>query len=81
MSDTITEWDNLETAAYDWLHVRLGKPERSSLANGRFDFHAKLGGDELSSGHAKPPRRFRRTRAAATQVRFRLREAIKSLVR
>ena len=80
-SDTITEWDSLETTAYDYLHIRLGKPERSSHAYGWFDFHAKLGGDELSGGHAKPPLRFRRTRAAAIQARFRLREAVKSLVR
>jgi hypothetical protein len=80
MSDTITEWDNLETAAYDWLHIRLGKPERSSLGHGWFDFHAKLGGEELSGGHAKQPLRFRRARAAAVQARFRLREAVKSLV-
>ncbi len=81
MSDTITEWDCLETAAYDWLHVKLDHPERSSLAYGWYDFHAKLGGDELSNGHAKPPLKFRNLRRRYIQARFRLREAVKSLVR
>jgi FkbM family methyltransferase len=76
VSDTYSEWDTLETVAYDWLHVRLGRLERSSLGNGWFDFHAKLGGDELSGGQAKKPFRFRRTRLHYTNARFRLRTAI-----
>jgi hypothetical protein len=64
VSDTITDWNCLETAAYDWLHVRLGREARSSLAHGWYDFHAKLGGEELANGHARRPLPFRQTRHA-----------------
>jgi FkbM family methyltransferase len=79
VSDTITDWDCLETAAYDWLHVRLGRPARSSLAHGWYDFHAKLGGEELAAGHAKPPLRFRRARQAYWSARTRLSAMVKAL--
>jgi FkbM family methyltransferase len=86
VSDTISHWDTLETAAYDWLHVRLGREERSSLAFGWYDFHAKLGGDDLAGGYAKAPLRFRNARHNYWVIRTkfgrtRLGRAIKSLVR
>lgn len=62
ISDTITDWECLETVAYDWLHVELGKPERSSLQWGWYDFHAQLDGPELVRGAAKPPLPFRSLR-------------------
>lgn len=37
------EWRPLEAAAYDWLHVQMGHPERSTLGPGWYDFHAKKG--------------------------------------
>jgi FkbM family methyltransferase len=64
VSDTIEDWECLETVAYDWLHMDLGKPERSSLRDGWYDFHAKLGGPALVEGFAKPPIRFRALRRA-----------------
>jgi FkbM family methyltransferase len=79
MSDTITDWDTLETAAYDWLHIRLGRPERSSLGHGWYDVHAKLGGEELADGHAKKPLRFRMTRHAYWRTRAMLSAAVTSL--
>lgn len=79
VSDTITDWDSLETAAYDWLHVRLDRARRSSLAHGWYDFHARLGGEELASGHAKAPLRFRQTRHAYWWTRARLSALVKSL--
>jgi FkbM family methyltransferase len=81
VSDTITDWDALETAAYDWLHVQLDRPHRSSLAYGWYDFHAKLGGEELVRGHAKKPLRFRDIRRHYKQARFRVRSAVRSLIK
>lgn len=80
VSDTILEWDTLETAAYDWLHMRLGRPERSSLGDGWFDFHAKHGGEELSSGQALTPLRFRLMRRRARQLRSIAGRVARSLV-
>ena len=79
VSDMITDWDSLETAAYDWLHVRLGRPERSSLAHGWYDFHAKLGGAELPDGHAKNPLPFRMARHRYWRTRVMLSAAVTSL--
>jgi FkbM family methyltransferase len=79
VSDTIAEWDTLETAAYDYLHVQLGRPARSSLGYGWYDFHAKLGGPELGSGVAKTPLRFRKTRHAYWRTRAVLSAAVTSL--
>jgi FkbM family methyltransferase len=79
VSDTIADWDTLETAAYDWLHIRLGRPERSALGHGWYDFHARLGGDELGDGHAKKPLRFRMTRHAYWRTRARLSAAVTAL--
>lgn len=59
VSDTITDWDCLETVSYDWLHMRLGQNRRSSLKDGWYDFHAKLGGPELTTGVARQPLPFR----------------------
>lgn len=59
MSDTISDWECLETVAYDWLHMELKRPERSSLREGWYDFHAQHGGEELVRGVAKAPLRFR----------------------
>jgi FkbM family methyltransferase len=86
ISDTISDWDTLETVAYDWLHTRLGRPERSSLDFGWYDFHAKLGGDELAGGYAKPPMHFRSTRQRYWIIRTklgatRIGRALKSVVR
>jgi FkbM family methyltransferase len=64
ISDTITDWECLETVAYDWLHIALKHPERSSLEGGWYDFHAQLGGEELARGFAKPPLSFRSLRAS-----------------
>ncbi len=79
VSDTITDWEPLETVAYDWLHIRLGRPERSSLGHGWYDFHAKLGGEEVAAGHAKKPLRFRMTRHAYWRTRARLSAAVTAL--
>lgn len=38
--DTPGEWQSLEDAAYDWLHINRGFPWRSSLGYGWYDFHA-----------------------------------------
>jgi FkbM family methyltransferase len=86
VSDTITDWESLETVAYDYLHVRLGRERRSSLGNGWFDFHAKLGGEELQGGYAKKPLRFRTTKRHYYRLRTlfgqtRLGGVIKSLIR
>jgi FkbM family methyltransferase len=62
VSDTIEDWECLESVAYDWLHMELGKPERSSLRDGWYDFHAKLGGAALVQGVVKRPIRFRALR-------------------
>jgi FkbM family methyltransferase len=79
VSDSITDWDSLETAAYDWLHIQLGRPERTSLGHGWYDFHAKLGGEELANGHAKRPLRFRMTRHTYWRTRAKLSAAVTSL--
>jgi FkbM family methyltransferase len=76
VSDTIADWEPLETVAYDWSHMRLGKPWRSALRDGWYDFHARLDGPELTDGWAKPPLRFRlahRARHALSAVARRLR--------
>jgi FkbM family methyltransferase len=79
VSDTIAEWDALETVAYDWLHIRLGRPERTSLGYGWYDFHAKLGGEELGEGFARKPLRFRMTRHAYWRTRAALSAAVTSV--
>jgi FkbM family methyltransferase len=79
VSDTITDWDTLETAAYDWLHIRLGRPERTSLGYGWYDFHARLGGEELADGYAKKPLRLRMMRHAYWRTRAMLSAAVTSL--
>jgi FkbM family methyltransferase len=63
--DTEGEWEPLETIAYDWLHMRLGKNRRSSLEDGWFDFHAKFGGPDLLNGKAKSPLSVRSLRRLA----------------
>jgi FkbM family methyltransferase len=73
ISDAITDWECLETVAYDWLHMALGKAERSSLYDGWFDFHAALGGEELVRGVAKPPLPFGRLRRKAPRILRRIR--------
>lgn len=41
--DTPCEWRSFEAVAYDWLHLKLGHPKRSTLRKpGWFDFHARL---------------------------------------
>jgi FkbM family methyltransferase len=80
MSDQISEWDTLETVAYDWLHVRLGRPDRSSLADGWFDFHAKFGGQELAEGVARPPLRFRWLRRKGRELRSISGKIVRSIV-
>lgn len=72
------EWEPLETVAYDWLHMRLGRPARSSLGDGWYDFHATLAGPDLVNGVAKRPLNFRGVRrvrhiAARIAARFGLR--------
>jgi FkbM family methyltransferase len=36
------EWKGFEETAYDYLHQKLGYPERSTIGTGWWDFHAKL---------------------------------------
>jgi len=79
VSDTIADWDALETAAYDWLHTRLGRLERSSLGYGWYDFHAMLGGEELGEGYAKKPLPFPMTRHAYWRTRAMVSAAVTSL--
>jgi len=79
VSDTITDWDSLETVAYDWLHIRLGRSERSSLGYGWYDFHAKLGGEELPDACARKPLRFRMMRHNYWRTRAMLSAAVTSL--
>ena len=59
ISDTIVDWENLETVAYDWLHMELKRPERSSLADGWYDF---------SIGSARRPRARQRRRQDADDL-------------
>jgi hypothetical protein len=49
--------------------MQLGRPDRSSLDDGWYDFHAALGGPELEYGVARPPLRFRSIRRQLPHVR------------
>lgn len=37
------DWVSIEEATYEWLHKKLGYVERTSLGEGWYDIHAKLG--------------------------------------
>ena len=40
--DILGSWErNIEKVAYQWLHHKMGFPERHSMGQGWFDFHAK----------------------------------------
>jgi FkbM family methyltransferase len=40
--DTVGEWEELETVAYNWLHFRFGQRRRGTLnMTGWYDFHAR----------------------------------------
>jgi FkbM family methyltransferase len=57
--DTPGEWAPLEVVAYDWLHGQLGYPQRSSLRDGWYDFHASLAPPSSTALQARPPLRHR----------------------
>ncbi|MHB9107474.1 MAG: FkbM family methyltransferase [Armatimonadota bacterium] len=40
--ETPGSWHTVEDVAYNWLHLQQGHPDRSSLDEGWYDFHAKL---------------------------------------
>jgi FkbM family methyltransferase len=59
--DVPGEWEDLETVAYDWLHYKLDRAERSSLRKGWHDFHATL--DKPVRGpYAKEALKYRRVK-------------------
>jgi FkbM family methyltransferase len=39
--ETPGEWNGFEETAYQYLHLKLGYPDRHNLGEGWFDFHAK----------------------------------------
>ena len=50
--DTYGPWQSFEEVAFDWLGLKLGRPECSSLTQpGWFDFHAKRLGLGKEAGH------------------------------
>jgi FkbM family methyltransferase len=40
--ETPGEWKGFEETAYEYLHMKLGYPDRHNLGEGWFDFHAKM---------------------------------------
>ncbi len=71
------EWEDLESGAYDWLHVRMGRPERGSLADGGYEFRASFHPPEGSVPEARRPLRLRSAPRLARRANNLLRRVLR----